>query len=315
MSLLSSIASLLGQTSVQAVGAGLLSGVVAGGALVATGALPLGGQSAAVSISLTACPGGGPVLTQAGEGQSLLVTGRSADGAWFEVFLGMPGLDRAWAAADSLRFDSPADALPVVDCSGPTPAPLPSPAPTTIEPPPTPSPAPTTIEPPPTPSAAPTATAKPTPKPTPKPTRKPPKPTAAPTAAPTPDTTPPSITNFGVAGAPFDGVNNRYYIMAPGNSCGVPTSATISVSISDPSGLAGGTVKLFFYEPGTSNLHQQPMALNLGDHLWRSTISAPGGWLLDNQIVYWIEARDKADNLASTYPDAGHTLFYSNCFV
>jgi hypothetical protein len=87
------------------------------------------------------------------------------------------------------------------------------------------------------------------------------------------------------------------------------------VSISDPSGLAGGTVYLNFYEPGTFNLHKQPMALNLSDHLWRSTITAQVGWQVDKQIVYWIQATDNASNTATTYPDSGHQVWEANCIL
>src|SRR5947209_1835971 len=170
------LGSLLTQRGVQAIAAGLLSGAVGGSALVATGLVPLGGtRLAPPTVALMACPGAGGTLAQVTTGQSLLVTARSADGRWLEVYIGEPGIDRAWVPADSLRLQSAADGLPVADCAAPataTPGPLGSPAATGTA-----LPAPTieaTVAPSATlgPTLAPGVTPSPTPRPTatPKPT-------------------------------------------------------------------------------------------------------------------------------------------------
>ena len=78
----------LTQHGMQAIGAGVLSGLVGGSALVATGAIPLGGTVRQPTVEALACPGTGPALATIGDGSPLLVTGRSSDGSWYEVYLG-----------------------------------------------------------------------------------------------------------------------------------------------------------------------------------------------------------------------------------
>ena len=107
--------SMFAKPAVQAVGAGLLTGAIVGSVLVASGLFPRRPQTAETA-ALLACPGTGAVLARIPAGQNLLVTGRSADGTWLQVYVGEPGVDRAWAPATSLRLQAAVDALPVSGC-------------------------------------------------------------------------------------------------------------------------------------------------------------------------------------------------------
>ena len=99
-----------------AIAAGVLSGAVLGGAGVASGLIPVGGSRAGPAVALMACPGPGRELARIPDGQTLLVIARSADGAWLQVYVGEPGIDRAWVPATKLRLQSAAAGLPVADC-------------------------------------------------------------------------------------------------------------------------------------------------------------------------------------------------------
>ncbi|MEO8274232.1 MAG: hypothetical protein ABI620_09205, partial [Chloroflexota bacterium] len=116
---------MVAQPAIQAVVAGVLTGAIAGTAIASAG-VPFGAPSDAPKVALQACPGTGPVLAHVPGGQTMLVTARSADGAWLEVYLGEPGVDRAWAPASALTLQAPVDGLPVGGCEG---VPLPSPTP------------------------------------------------------------------------------------------------------------------------------------------------------------------------------------------
>jgi hypothetical protein len=179
-----------------AVAAGALSGALLGGAGVATGVIPTGGANAAPTRALLACPGSGAEVARISSGQPILVTARSADGAWLEVYVGGPGIGSGWASADALKLRDAVSSLPIADCgtqvaAGPTPGPLGSP-----EPPPSQIALPTANV---GPSSSPTPNPSPAPKPTLKPTVKPtktPKPTPVPTSFK--DANPPVITGMSV---------------------------------------------------------------------------------------------------------------------
>jgi hypothetical protein len=308
------LTSLLGQSTVQAVGAGVLSGALGGAALMATGVIPIPPETVTQpTIQLLACPGQGPVLAEVSEGERLLVTAKSADGQWLEVYIGQPGIDRAWTEAPQLSLETPADDLPVADCAAPTPAPLPSPAPTQLvteapTAPPTLGPSATpeaTESASPTPAVTATATAKPsstpkptkTPSPTPKPTKTPtpPPPTPTPTPTPTPDTTGPTLTNLQTTGG--SGGNGDYYINGPSSAC-EPHSASITVTATDPSGVDHITL---FYWPGNSGVLSKQMTGN--GNSWGATINAQDSWSdsMFNEdpnglISYWVVAEDEAGN-------------------
>ena len=335
----SRITSMVTQPSMLAVAAGVLTGAIAGTAMVSAG-IPFAKPSEPEKVTLQACPGAGPVLAHIAGGRTMLVTARSVDGRWMEVYLGEPGIDRAWAPASALSLQASGDGLPVGGCEGvplPTPPP-PTPGPT-LPPGATPSPEPTpavtaVVTPSPGPTLKPGTTASPTPKPTatpkPTPTRTPtptavptPVPTAVPTPSPTPIVTPPpdltapSITNVSINGAWTSGDGN-YYIYGPAASGCPYHSATISATVTDTggSGLAGYTVTLRWKDPYGAQYNQQ-MSYNLGTHLYNKTINAVDGWPENAWIQYWITASDNAGNLATTSspPDGSHWLFTGQCLV
>lgn len=301
MSLLSGIGSLLSQPGIQAIGAGLLSGVVAGGALVATGAIPTGGtRGEAPTMALLACPETGPVVTDISDGQTLLVTGRSADGAWLRVYVGGP-INAGWLPATALKLDSPADALPVADCAAPTPGPLSTPVATTTAVVETASPtAAPTLEPGATPGPTPRVTPRPTPKatlkPTPKPTLKPtPKPTKTPSPTPTPDTTPPSLSSLIITDPGPDAGDGHYHIFVPSSTCA--HTATLRVTATDPSGVASVTL---FYWPGGPGQPLSTQMTSVGSNNWQGTITAQDAWQ-DGQISYWVQATDAQGNQSPVF--------------
>src|SRR5690349_8720581 len=113
--ILSGFQSLLAQPALLAMGAGVLAGAVTGTALVVTGILP--GRPAS-TLTLVSCYDNGRPIGQITAGQSMLVTARSADGTWLEVYLGVPGADRGWAPRSALRFDAALETLPVATCIG-----------------------------------------------------------------------------------------------------------------------------------------------------------------------------------------------------
>jgi hypothetical protein len=305
------IGSLFAQRGVQVITAGILSGAVGGSTLVATGLVPVGAREATPpTVELVACPGSGPVLARVTSGQSLLVTARSEDGQWLEVYIGAPGVAHAWAPAVDLSLQSGGDSLPVDDCSAPatpvpataaptplvtaviataTPAPTPSSGPS-----PGPSPSPTakatarptaspTTHPTPTPTThpTPTPTTKPTPtiKPTPSPTVKPP-----PTPTPTPaDTTPPVLS----------GLNSQYQCFGAGGS------SVISVIVTDPDdSVASATIGVT--PPGMMGTLYAMHRNKFNASEWDYTIVAPTtGWNTAGYVHYEVRATDSHGNYAT----------------
>lgn len=78
--MVSNIVSMFAQPMVQAMAAGMLTGVVAGTALVGAGLVPLGEPPSTPTAALLACPGGGPILARVPTGQPLLATSRPRTG-------------------------------------------------------------------------------------------------------------------------------------------------------------------------------------------------------------------------------------------
>src|SRR6185369_7850624 len=162
-----------------ALAAGLVTGIVSGAVGVGTGAIPVTDPGPRLN-TLYECPGSGRVVANLAPDQKVLVTARSADGAWLQIYVGEPGVERGWASAAKLHLAAAPDSLPIADC---TPEPTPE---TSLElPSALPSPEATVVA-----TVVPTAvpvTLPPgaTPNPTPKPTATP-KPTKTPTPTPTP---------------------------------------------------------------------------------------------------------------------------------
>jgi hypothetical protein len=331
MSFMSSVGSFFAERGVQAIAAGLLSGAVAGTTLVATGVVPVGGTAAASTIELLACPGSGPVLANVANGQSLLVTGRSFDGAWLEVYIGEPGIERGWAPTTALRVDASAADLPVGACVGPTPAPLRSPAPiatvviATASPEPAPS-APPSGVPPASASPAPSASPSPTPRITVKPTGTP-KPTPTPTASPSPtpsptpfiDVTPPSLSAL-IVTSPAQGGNGKYAVFGPGCPFG-PYSATIRVTATDPDDEVSAIT--LSYWPGGSGVLTVQMTRIGATNNWQGTINAQDSWTAgeppgppDGTINYWVQAVDSHSNTSAILNHSNSYILYKEiCLI
>ena len=330
--LTSKVGSMLAQPMVQSIGAGLLTGAIVGSVLVASGAIPLEPAPVASSnVTLLACPGFGPAVAEVPSGQTMLVTARSEDGNWLEVYVGTPAVDRAWAPASALQLQAAVTGLPVGGCeSSVTAPPLPTDEPTaspepsvvatvlpTVEP--TPSPGAS-----PTPSPKPTPTAKPTPTPIPTPTRTPtptptktptPTPTKTPTPTATPDTTAPVVSNITTTGY-FDAGNNTYLIFRPSTNtaiCGpVPFSATITATATDVDDAV--TEAVLYYQPTGGAIYSFSMT-NIGGNSWQWTIPAQEAWA-EGPITYWIRALDAHSNLSGNYyPSPPYTLGLGSCFA
>jgi hypothetical protein len=134
----SRVSAMLSRPMTTAIGTGLLAGAIAGTAVVATGGL----YPAARRVSLLSCPGRGAVLARVLEGATVLVTARSSDGAWLEVYVGEPGIDGGWVPRSAVRLSEVTDQLPIGDCGAAvastlpqTPAPTASPSPEPTPPP------------------------------------------------------------------------------------------------------------------------------------------------------------------------------------
>jgi PKD repeat protein len=67
-------------------------------------------------VAMISCPGDGSQVGVIRLGDQVLVTGRTADGAWVQVQYGGPGLARAYVPAGALTVAGDVATLPVVDC-------------------------------------------------------------------------------------------------------------------------------------------------------------------------------------------------------
>jgi hypothetical protein len=70
----------------------------------------------AADLAIVACPDSGALLALAEPGQQMLVTGRSADGAWLRVHVPGPVGNQGWAPAEALQVDGDLEELPTVRC-------------------------------------------------------------------------------------------------------------------------------------------------------------------------------------------------------
>jgi hypothetical protein len=264
--------------SLAVLGAGLLSGAVAGSALVATGTVEFGGGTggsagAGAGLQLVPCPDQGPVLGSIPRDQQVLVTARSTDGAWLQLYWPAPGIERAWTKAGPLSLNGDASSLPVAECEAPAtptarPTQEPTPAPEA-----TPSPTPTAI-----PTTGPTA--KPTPKPT-------PKPNAA-----------PKLTGFTASTRSVSYDQAAY-------CAGDPKSVTFSIGASDSDGLA--SVTLFYRPPGGPRYLTKPMIPSGGRYV--ATLNSTADNLKTaGQLSYFIVAKDKNASPKTTRTPASGAL-------
>ena len=259
--------------SLAVLGAGLLSGAVAGGALVASGTVEFGGNASSggaaggAGLELVPCPDQGPVLGTIPRAQKVLVTARSADGGWLQLYWPAPGIERAWTKSGPLQLEGDLGSLPVAACEAPPDA--------------TPRP---TVEPTPIPGATPVATPTPTPisQPTPTPVASA-SPTARPNAAP-------RVTGLAVSTATVS--------YDRGNYCANdPKSVTFSVSASDADGLAG--VTLYFRPPGSARFLTKPMAPSGGKYV-ATLNTTTDGLTTAGELRYYVVAKDRNGSAKST---------------
>lgn len=275
--------------SLAVLGAGLLAGAMAGGVLVASGAVSPGAAPREANggggpgLELVPCPDTGPVIGVIPRNQQVLVTAKSADGGWLQLYWPAPGIERAWTKTGPLKLDGDTASLPIAGCvAAPTPTPAPTAAPTptiaatpTAEPTPTPSPTPTAA-----PTASPTPTAKPTPSPT-------PKPNVAPKA---------SGLRASRAAISYD--RGAYCVSAP-------RSTTISIAATDPDGIA--SVTLFFRRPGSTTFVQKPMVLSKGRYA--ATLDTTADKLSRaGDVRYYVVVRDANATPTSTRSPAKGAL-------
>ena len=254
--------------------AGALSGVLAMSAAIATGVVPTGPSTdGPQTLALVACPGSGSIVAVARPGDEMLVTGRSADGSWWRVYVPGPAAKKdGWVPASSLELLADGSALPIAACiqvAGATGVPGPSPTGVLA------TVSPTGVA---TPSAAPSpttkATAKPIAAPTPT-TEGAPSPTTGPTAKPPPTLPPTPTPNVGpvFASGPTSSVPTMFADASGEGDCwGLPRRTTIKVEVADPNGVSA--VQLWVKKPGATAFAQ--LTHNFFDHTsyWSTYIDA-----------------------------------------
>lgn len=239
--------------------AGGLTGILAMGALIATNVVPVhsGGSGASPrGLVLVACPGSGPVLAVIDPGQRLLVTGRSDDGTWLQVYLPGPGLTSAWAPARELQPSGDPNTLPVASCNVAVASPTGTPIVAEVTPTPTPTPMPT--------------------------------PTPTPTPSATPVNSSPIIAD--VTASP----RTIYYPWGgTGPSCGPnaanPDETTISATITDSQGVASATL---FYKLPTKAYASK--AMTRAGSTFAASIRVPNGFGHTGNLDYYIVAKDSS---------------------
>jgi len=286
------IASALGQPAVLA--AGVAAGVAVGAVGIGTGAIPVTDPPPHLA-SLYECPGAGRVVVNLPPDQQVLVTARSADGTWLEIFIGQPGVERAWARAGLLSLRSAPDSLPVADCATTlTPAPLTAPptvpaSPSGTEPSGSgvpPSGVPATLGTP-TPSSTPTPTSTPTVTKTPKPTK-----TPTPTATPL---TGPVLSHLDVysSAADTDGV----WRIASGCS-DYPDYFAWTLDAADPDTTV--SVRQYYRPLGDPTLYGEMVQEDSYGELWDGGFSAHAEWQV-GPIEVWFQGRDADGNLGPIF--------------
>jgi hypothetical protein len=245
-------------------------------------------------------------VTSIAPNQKVLVTARSADGAWLQIYVGQVAAERAWAEATKLDLTATPDSLPIAGCTpGETPQPL-SPPPTvassviTTEGPTATPPAGSTNAP---QTASPLASPSRTPRPT-----KTPKPTASPTPVPTAPTGP-TITGISVV-YPLspDPQSGRYFVWKPSASCSSILAATIDATVTDPDGIYKVTLH---WQPASGTGGSIEM-YSEGPDLYEESFNTLDSWGF-GVIDYWIEAEDNVHDVTFKHSSSPYILELSAC--
>lgn len=285
-SILPRLASLIAQPTILA--AGVATGIAVGAVGVGTGAIQVTDPGPR-RVALYECPDSPRVVKNLSANQSVLVTARSADGQWLEIYIGEAGAERGWARAASLELKAAPESLPIAGCN-PARTPEPSSATETPAPSATPSLEPTAT---PTPIAA-TATPRPTKSPA-------PTPTAGPTLPG------PYLSELTIDQPAKDAATGTYIFYPPG--CDAFTmQATISVRASDPDGI--GAVFLW-YQPFGGAWTSEQMD-NLGGGRYQGSFASDGSWG-PGRVLYYVEAFDSTEDSAKLNPDNQHILVMKYC--
>ena len=281
------LASALFQPAVLA--AGVATGVVAGTIGVGTGVIPVT-DPAPHLVALFECPDSGRVVRNLPPNQSVLVTARSADGAWLQIYLGEAGTERGWARAASLQLKSAPDSLPIADCtltaapaaslelpSGLS-SPIPSGAPS-LQPTVAPSGVPGTVAPSPSTSPKPTKT--------PGPTRTP-KPTATPLTGPV-------LSNMSIYGGQQD--PDGTWRITYGCSDAVNYFA-FTIDAADPDRPAE---VLVYYKPSGGTTYSDPLTDEDGlGGLWDGYVQVQQDWAA-GPLDVWLQGQDLEHNLGPIF--------------
>ena len=303
---LAGLASLFTGNSLLAIAAGLIVGVAGTGTLLATGAVHVGGgatapASSTAGLQLVACPDAGPVIGTLPQGEKVLVTGRTSDGTWLQIYYPGPAFDRAWTKAGPLQLEADASGLPVAACEAPlSPSPAPSPGPSTavVEPSPQASPSPQ-----PSPSPSPSPSAGPSPSPSPRPS-----PSPSPTPKPTPNT-PPVIASLSPSTGAVSYDQGAYCPTAP-------KTVTFTLKASDAGGVTSAT--LYWRKPGATAYAAAPMTLAGGtaqSGTWRVTLdTTANGITTAGRLTYYAVAQDASAARART-PASGTAVVTVNICV
>jgi len=290
-----------------ALAAGLVTGIVSGAVGVGTGAIPVTDPGPRLN-TLYECPGSGRVVANLAPDQKVLVTARSADGAWLQIYVGEPGVERGWASAAKLHLAAAPDSLPIADC---TPEPTPE---TSLElPSALPSPEATVVA-----TVVPTAvpvTLPPgaTPSPTPKPTATP-KPTKTPTPTPTPFVGP-TVSHLEINYADPQG-GGVWYIYHGGLSCD-PGQVTFSLVAIDPNASDGqvASAKLWYTPTGHAELSIDMYVEDAPTHVWQADVypDMPDLWSY-GPIMFRAQATDSDGHKSAViYPTSEFQLELHTC--
>lgn len=300
------LASLLAQPAVLA--AGVATGVAVGAVGVGTGAIPVT-DAGPRNVALYECPDSARVVTSVAPNQSVLVTARSADGQWLEIYVGLATVESGWARAGSLQLKAAPESLPVEDC---TPQVVETSVPTGLESPGI-VPSAGASETPIVPTAGP-ATLPPgaTPSPTPVPTNTPgPTPTKVPTPPPPTPPTGPQLSNLIVVYPETkDSVTGHYVLYRPTGGCPAIAAATIQVTATDPDGIASVTL---WTKPlgGTAQSIDMPYHdLDLG--VYEQSFYTADDWGF-GIVDYWVEAEDKVGDISILHYGSNSIIELVNC--
>lgn len=310
MSMLAAIVPKLASLAVQpaVLAAGVATGVAVGAVGVGTGAIPVTDPKPH-NAPLYECPDSSRVVTSIAPNQNVLVTARSADGQWLQIYVGAAGTESGWAPASALQLKAAPDSLPIADCT-PEPTPNDTALPTSLEPPSeqpsesavVPSEAPQTLPPEVTPTPVPTPTTAPTPTKTPKPT---------PTAP-----TGPKLSAFTLNPYPREDLvvedppgSGQYPMYAIGCSDGYWTVG-IYIEAQDPDGIA--SVTLYYQPEGVSTPIEEPMGEEGPGEYYREIVTDYEHWDTGT-IDYWITAIDGVGDSTTFHGPSNKTLVFAYC--